>query len=302
MKVIRVLSRLTLVPGSTPIALLVAALMLGCAAPAEHPALDQARAAIERARSAPRVRALAPAELDRAEVALEHARAAARAGAPPDQVEHLAYVVSQRAALAEVRAAERVARSEIEGLQGARGQVLAHRRLEQDRQARASLGQRDQQPRAPLEEGQQARASLGQRDQQTRAPLEDDQQDRASLEDDQQTGTADPLAAIVETVPQEITLSLAQLSFADAEPTSEALEHLAALAQRLLREPRSSLSIVADFDLPDPEARTSMERRVEVVRAILLERGVAPARLIVRAGGDGPAEPQAASSFLEPTE
>src|ERR671918_619893 len=121
-----------------------------------------------------RVRALAAAELDRAEGALEHARAAARAGAPPDQVEHLAYVVSQRAALADARAAERVARSEIGKLQRALGQALAHGRLQRDRQARAPL-ERAQRERAPVQE-----------DQRTRAPLEADRREHASVQEDQQ--------------------------------------------------------------------------------------------------------------------
>ena len=32
-----------------------------------------------------------------------------------------------------------------------------------------------------------------------------------------------------------------------------------------------------------------LEQRVEIVRAILLRRGIAPARVVVRASGDGPA-------------
>jgi hypothetical protein len=42
-----------------------------------------------------------------------------------------------------------------------------------------------------------------------------------------------------------------------------------------------------------------LEQRVEVVRAILLRRGITPARVVVRANGDGPAEPRAASPFVE---
>jgi Domain of unknown function (DUF4398) len=500
---------------------LLAVLIAGCAAPSEHPALNQAGAAVERARSAARVRALAAAELDRAEVALEHARAAAWAGAPPDQVEHLAYVVSQRAALAEARAAERIARSEIGKLQGALGQAfadgrpeqggftrvplrnhpqrrgLSQKRLEQDRPAWASsaqqdqqadvpqheresvqqeqetrapleqdqlkralvqqdpqtrvlleenqseralgqlrleqdretwesparrgqrtdrpreaaqherqsvhqeqeagapleqdqlkraLVQRDPQTRALLEEGQtertvgqarleqdrQARGSRAQPDQQadaslkgdrheresvqqeqeTRAPLEQDQHERASVQQDPQTSgpletdrlerapleidpseralleqdqrerasvnedqqarasveehqdaaraAPDNGTTMVGTIHQGITLTLAQLQFDGAEPTSDTLAELAALAERLLSERGRSILIEADFDLPDPEARTEMERRVEAVRAILVRRGIEPARLLVRAAGDAPAEPPASSSFGEP--
>ena len=89
--------------------------------------------------------------------------------------------------------------------------------------------------------------------------------------------------------PQELTLSLAQLSFAGAEPTSETAERLAAVAEQLLRAPERRVSIEAEFNLPDPEARTMLEQRVEIVRAILLRRGVAPERVVVRASGDGPA-------------
>ena len=82
-----------------------------------------------------------------------------------------------------------------------------------------------------------------------------------------------------------------------AEPTSETDERLAAVAEQLLRAERTSVSIKAEFNLPDPEARTMLEQRVEIVRAILLRRGVAPERVVVRASGDGPAEPRATSSF-----
>jgi Domain of unknown function (DUF4398) len=397
-------------------------------------------------------------------VALEHARAAAWAGAPPDQVEHLAYVVSQRAALAEASAAERIARSEIGELQRALGQVLAdgrleqgrftrtplrthpqrrglgQARLEQDRLAWASPAQRDQQVEVPLEEDRRERASV-QQEQETRAPLKQDQlkrapmqqglqtrappeegqseralgdmrldRDRAArassaqadqradlpLEADQQTDAAleadrqqrasmqqdsqidavredghrddapvqqadmpleqdqherasvhedgqapaglqqdeperasvhedgqapaglqqarasvaehqdaprtepDDRAAIAGTMLQDITLSLAQLRFEGAAPTSDTLEELAALAERLLGEPGRSILIEADFDLPGPEARTEMERRVEAVRAILVRRGIEPARLVVRPAGAAPAEPPASSSVVEP--
>jgi hypothetical protein len=71
------------------------------------------------------------------------------------------------------------------------------------------------------------------------------------------------------------------------------------VADQLLREPERSVSIKAEFNLPEPEARTMLEQRVEVVRAILLRRGIAPARVMVRASGDGPAEPQATSPLVE---
>jgi hypothetical protein len=363
----RVLNRRALRLRVTSALLLATALAAGCTTPAGHPALEQADAAVERARRSPRVRALAPAELDRAEVALQEARDAARAGASPDQVGHLVYIVSQRASLAEARAAQQVARSEIQMLEGALDQVFVRGRLGPGRQRQASFPARDRQPRAPvqvhprgpladdqpahsqlqpprqagapLHEVRQAQSpgqaeALLQESRHALAPPQEHQQPHASppepqpalapLQELQQVSGSmgeargspggpgsvgqaedvaaaapDPLAADIGTSPQEITLSLAQLSFAGAEPTSETDERLAAVAEQLLRESERSVAIKAEFNLPDPAARTMLEQRVEIVRAILLRRGVAPERVVVRASGDGPEEPRATPSLVE---
>jgi Domain of unknown function (DUF4398) len=173
--------------------LLVLALVSSCATPTEHPALDQAGAALERARSAPQVRARAAAELDRAEAALEQARAAARAGASPNQVEHLGYVASQRAAFAETRAAERVARSEIGKRQRALGQALVHGRPEQAEKTRAPVGGAPTVralAQARVEEDRQPRAASAQSAQRVPPPPERDQGEPAPLEN--QEGGAAP--------------------------------------------------------------------------------------------------------------
>jgi OmpA-OmpF porin, OOP family len=265
---------------SVLLACLLTVAVAGCAGSAAHPALDDAHAAVERARSVPRVRALAPAELDLAEIALEQAGFAARAGAPPAEVEHLAYIANQRAAFAEARAAAEVARSETRLLRRAMGQAAVETRLEDQKSQ-------------PLE-----RKHLVQP-----APQEEKQQPRLSAAADQATRAAAPdaMAADVEPMPQDISLRVAQLPFEQAEPSVEALEELAGLAERLLHEPGRSLVIEAEFGMPEPEARTLMEQRVEVVRAFFLERGVAPARLVVHASGNVPVGPPAAS-FVEPSE
>jgi hypothetical protein len=216
------------------------------------------------------VRALAPAELDLAEIALEQAGFAAHAGAPPPEIEHLAYVASQRAAFAEARAAAEVARLETRLLRRAMGQAAVETGLE-DQKAR------------PLARRHRVRPAS------------------AAADPGMRVAAPDAVAADVETMPQDISLRLAQLPFVQAEPTPEALGELAHLAERLLREPGRSLLIEAEFGLAEPEARTLMERRVEVVRAFFLARGVAPARLVVHATGDVPAGPPG-TSFFEPAE
>jgi outer membrane protein OmpA-like peptidoglycan-associated protein len=265
---------------SVPLACLLTVAVAGCAGSAPHPALDDAHAAVESARRAPRVRALAAAELDLAEIALEQASFAARAGAPPAEVEHLAYVASQRAAFAEARAAAEVARSETRLLRRAMGQAAVEPRL-----------------------GDQETPPLARKDRVRPAPQKEDQRQHVSAAADPRTRAAAPdaMAADVETMPQDVLLRLAQLPFEQAEPSAEALEELAGLAERLLREPGRSLVIEAEFGMPAPEARTLVERRVEVVRAFFLERGVAPARLVVHATGNAPVRPPT-PSVVEPTE
>ena len=216
------------------IGLVLAASVVGCVAPpAGQASLDHARAAVERARSAPRVRALAAAELDRAEVILQRAQVAAEAGAPASHVDHLAYAASRQAALAEAQAADRVAQGEIEALQEAFDRLLAEtpERLREDRAA----------------------------------------------------GEAQP-AASIDAALQDLTVRLSELSFEDAELGGEAASRLDEIAGLLIDQPARRVSIEADFDLPDPVARTVMERRIESVRAAFLRGGIEASRISVRAG------------------
>jgi hypothetical protein len=256
----------------------VALAVAACASPAAHPALDDAQAALERARGAPRVRALAAAELDLAETALAQADAAARAGAARAEVQHLAYIASQRAASAEARAAAQVARSETRLLRRALGQATVEPRVEE--QPTRSLAQEDwRRPALPGDD----RPRIAAADQAVPAP------------------EPEAIAVKMEALPGHLTLDLAELPFEQAEPTEGTLVELAGMAERLRREPWRILLIEAAFDLPQPEARTLMERRVEVVRAFFLERGVAPARVVVHAITDGRLRPPVAS-FADPME
>jgi Domain of unknown function (DUF4398) len=263
---------------SALLACLLALAVAACAGPGTYPALDDAHAAVERARSAPRVRALASAELDLAESALAQAEAAARAGAARAEVQHLAYIASQRAAFAEARAAAQIARSETRLLRRALGQAAIESPLQD--QATPSLSQEDRgRPALPGED----RPRIAAADQAVPAP------------------EPDAMAVEMEALPGHLTLDLAELPFEQAEPTAAALVELAGMAERMRREPWRILLIEAAFDLPEPAARTLMERRVEVVRAFFLERGVTPARVVVHAITDARLRPPVAS-FADPME
>jgi outer membrane protein OmpA-like peptidoglycan-associated protein len=95
-------------------------------------------------------------------------------------------------------------------------------------------------------------------------------------------GDAAP-AASIEALP-DLTLSLSELPFEDALQGEETSSRLDEVANQLRGEPARGLSIEADFDLPDPVARTLTERRIEAVRAAFVRRGIDPSRISVRTG------------------
>ena len=95
--------------------------------------LEEARRAVDAARSDQDVLAHAPEQLQESEQALDRADSAFRSGADQDQIDHLAYVAEQRAAVAEAVADERVALAEIEEFGGERDALVLDAR---DRQIR----------------------------------------------------------------------------------------------------------------------------------------------------------------------
>jgi Domain of unknown function (DUF4398) len=106
-----------LAPAVLPIglALVCAALMAGCAAPASRPpSLMEAYIAVDAARSDRKVRALAPAGLHEAETALAQAFRAWQAGQPVHEVNQLAHLARQRASIVRSQAIERRGRNKIE--------------------------------------------------------------------------------------------------------------------------------------------------------------------------------------------
>ena len=95
--------------------------------------LEEARRAVDAARSDQDVLAHAPEQLQESEQALDRSDSAFRSGADQDQIDHLAYVAEQRAAVAEAVADERVALAEIEESGGERDALVLDAR---DRQIR----------------------------------------------------------------------------------------------------------------------------------------------------------------------
>jgi outer membrane protein OmpA-like peptidoglycan-associated protein len=92
-----------------------AALVAACAGRSSE-SLQEARSAVAAARADQQVVTYALAPLQDSERALDQAESAFSGGADQDQIDHLAYVAEQRAAIAEAIATERVALAEVEEL------------------------------------------------------------------------------------------------------------------------------------------------------------------------------------------
>jgi outer membrane protein OmpA-like peptidoglycan-associated protein len=92
-----------------------AALVAACAGRSSE-SLQEARSAVAAARADQQVVTYALAPLQDSERALDRAESAFSGGADQDQIDHLAYVAEQRAAIAEAIATERVALAEVEEL------------------------------------------------------------------------------------------------------------------------------------------------------------------------------------------
>ena len=92
------------------------AVLLAACAGRSSASLQEARSAVATARGDQEVLARAPEELLESERALDQAESAFRGGADQDEVDHLAYLARQRAVTAQALAEERVALTEMEGL------------------------------------------------------------------------------------------------------------------------------------------------------------------------------------------
>src|SRR5215470_2717765 len=114
---------------------LLAVLMLaGCnTAPTRPAALDDARIAVDAARSNPNVVAFAPGELRDAELTYQRAEAVLRSDYDSVEAAHLAYLARDRAAIAQEVARQRVADQAIAAANAERERIrLAARAAEAD--------------------------------------------------------------------------------------------------------------------------------------------------------------------------
>jgi outer membrane protein OmpA-like peptidoglycan-associated protein len=123
----------------------IVTLVAACSSvPVNNAALDQARSRYDAAQRDPQVSTLAPEELKRAAESLRFADQAWSGGGKPSTVDHLAYLASQRVAIAQDTASSKASQAVTAGAGAERDKMrLALRTREADR-AQAALAQSQQ--------------------------------------------------------------------------------------------------------------------------------------------------------------
>lgn len=256
------------------------AMLAGCQTPASAPpaALQQARAAVEQARSDPAVAQGAAVELERAQAALRQAERSWQLERDEGQMRHLAYLASQRARVAANVGAQRAADAELAQAGSERERTLAMTR------ARAAQAAREAQLQAQAEQARAEAQAAQQRAQETQAQLQSQQARQAA---DLQRELQDLKA---QTTQRGVMLSLQDVLFDTGSAT------LKAGAQRIVDR-------LADVLKQHPERRVLVEgftdsrgsedqnlelsrRRAEAFRQALVERGIDAARIETQAYGE----------------
>jgi outer membrane protein OmpA-like peptidoglycan-associated protein len=111
-------------------------LLFGCAQKTTHPALEEARSAIQTARADPSVTRNAPLELEKAEMALNRGELLFQQNGDTVNIEHQAYLARQHAAIAQEIGDRGKAEADIEKASAERSKALAEARTAEAEYAR----------------------------------------------------------------------------------------------------------------------------------------------------------------------
>jgi outer membrane protein OmpA-like peptidoglycan-associated protein len=240
-------------------------LLCACAStPRTDPALEQARADVQMLQSDPVAMQSAGKPLQDARDALAAAEAAAQQKRPVEEVDHLAYLASRRAAIGEAVVAETRAHNELAQAQARRDQVLLQAR---EREAAAAREQtRDVQASAQV----QIDASKAQAD----AAKAEAEATRKALEDLQAKQTE-----------RGMVLSLGSNVLFDtnrAELKPGASESLDRVAQFLQQHPNMKVRIEGHTDSTGTDSYNMelSQRRADAVAHALESRGADAANIV----------------------
>lgn len=272
--------------------------------PQRPAALDDARFAVDAARSNPQVTALAPSELNDAVILYQKAEATLRNDGDTPEVRHLAYLARQRAAIAQEAAAQRAAEQAVAAASAERERArLAARTAEADAAARAAQvaeARAEAARRAALEAERLAMSA------QRQAELS--QQDARSAQE--QARAAELRGSVLESQLRElaatrsdrglvVTMNDVLFDTGSATLRPGGVRLVNRMAEFLREYPERTIAIEGFTDSVGGDAYNQQlsERRAAAVRLALTDAGIAGSRIIVR--GYGPSFPVASNDTAE---
>ena len=252
-------------------ALLAAGLLAACASPGPLPAVEQARAAVNRAATDPAVSQYAQLELKSATDTLARADHVLRDEKDESEANHLAYLATQRAAIATNTAQARRLDAEIKQA----GSETDRLRLEaRTREAEASA----RNAQAAQARAMTAEQLAAQQQAQARAAQDRVRQLEAQLREIEGQQTERGLL---------VTLGDVLFAFNKADLSAQAAPRLDKLANFLKQFPERKLLIEGYTDSvgSDSYNQELSERRAQAVRDALVQRGVDTSRITARGYG-----------------
>lgn len=254
--------------------------------PERHVALDQARQQFTLLQADPAASQHAGDELRRARSALQLAEQAQQDRKPRAEIDHLAYLATQRIALTQASAETRRAQALVAGASAERDRMLmTQRTLEAERAERALLQSQQQ--------GQMKDRQLAQAERDALAGAAQGARDQAQIGDlEQQLRELD-----ARKTERGHVLTLGDMLFDSGRATLQpgAQSRINRLAEFLQRHPQQRVDIEGYTDSQGSEESNQLlsERRAAAVMQALVRRGVAADRLSPR--GQGEAMPVASN-------
>lgn len=268
------------------LSVLVAAAAGACSTtPVNNRMLDRARADVERVRQNPRVAELAPAELKLASDALARATLAWQNGADAPEVDHLAYLGSQRAAISEETAKLKLAELAAENAGAARDRIRLEARTREADSSRktAETAQRQSAASERQSETSQRQSEASQRQSMASAQMARDAQSRTAELETQ-------LKALNSKQTQRgMVITIGDMLFDTnrAQLKPGALRSVDQLAGFFRDNPKRNALVEGFTDNTGGESLNLelSDRRADAVRSALVDRGVDAKRIAVHGYG-----------------
>ncbi len=269
------------------LALAAAATLVACSTlKADNPALMSARASFASAQNNPQTNALAAAELTSAGVALNQANEAFRRGDSVAEVDHLAYLASQKVAVAQQTARQKQGEAAVASAEAERDRTrLAARTSEADAAQRQTMNaQQDAQAAQRSAEASRRNADASMRTAQSAQMQNADAQARAAALEEQLRA----LNAKKTERGMVVTVSDVLFDTGRAELKAGSARNLEKLVAFFNAYPQRTAIVEGFTDSvgSDSSNQDLSTRRAAAVRNALLEMGVARERISARGYGE----------------